>query len=110
MLRVYLWIILLQALDGAISDILEATDLIKGGLYGHFKNKEAIWYEAYNQAVNIWKGIVFKNLQKIDDPIERIVPLHHYSFIFSSLYLSVARDSPRNLAALETLLFKVFIA
>jgi len=56
----------------SINDILEATGLTKGGLYGHFKSKEAIWYEAYDQAVVIWKNIVFKNVQKIDDPLERI--------------------------------------
>jgi AcrR family transcriptional regulator len=56
----------------SINDILAATDLTKGGLYNHFKNKEAIWNEAYDQAVTIWKNIVFKDIQKIDDPLKRI--------------------------------------
>ncbi len=56
----------------SISDILEATNLTKGGLYGHFESKEDIWYAVYAQAVSIWKDIVFKDLRKIDDPLKRI--------------------------------------
>ena len=56
----------------SINDILEATGLTKGGLYGHFKSKEEIWYAVYDQAVTIWKDIVFKDIRKIDDPLKRI--------------------------------------
>jgi len=56
----------------SINDILEATNLTKGGLYGHFKSKEDIWQAVYRQAVTIWKEIVFKDIQLIDDPIQRI--------------------------------------
>ena len=35
----------------SISDILEATDLTKGGLYGHFGSKEDIWKAVYAEAV-----------------------------------------------------------
>lgn len=56
----------------SINDILEATNLTKGGLYGHFKSKEDIWYAVYDQAVTIWKDIVFKDIRKIDDPLKRI--------------------------------------
>ena len=56
----------------SINDILEATGLTKGGLYGHFKSKEDIWYAVYDQAVSIWKDIVFKDIRKIDDPLKRI--------------------------------------
>ena len=56
----------------SINDILEATNFTKGGLYGHFQSKEAIWYEAYEQAVAIWKDIVFKNIQEINDPLKKI--------------------------------------
>ncbi len=56
----------------SINDILEATGLTKGGLYGHFKSKEAIWYESYDQAVDIWKNIVFTDIQETDDPLEKI--------------------------------------
>jgi AcrR family transcriptional regulator len=56
----------------SISDILEATDLTKGGLYGHFRSKEDIWYAVYEEAVVIWKDIVFKDMRTILDPIKRI--------------------------------------
>jgi TetR/AcrR family transcriptional regulator, transcriptional repressor for nem operon len=56
----------------SIQDILEATHLTKGGLYGHFKNKEAIWQASYDQAAQMWKSIVLKNLENMEDPLERI--------------------------------------
>ncbi len=56
----------------SVNDILLATNLTKGGLYGHFKSKEDIWYAAYDRAVVIWKGIVFKGISQIEDPLERI--------------------------------------
>ncbi len=56
----------------SVNDILEATNLTKGGLYGHFQSKEDIWYAVYGQAVTIWKDIVFKDIRKIDDPLKRI--------------------------------------
>ncbi len=59
----------------SISDILEATNLTKGGLYGHFESKEDIWYAVYEKAVGIWKNIVFKDVKEIDDPLERITKM-----------------------------------
>lgn len=56
----------------SISDILKATHLTKGGLYGHFRNKEAIWNAVYEEAVKIWRSIVFKGVRKTGDPLERI--------------------------------------
>ncbi|MBE9543397.1 MAG: TetR/AcrR family transcriptional regulator, partial [Proteobacteria bacterium] len=56
----------------SVSDILEATDLTKGGLYGHFASKEDIWYAVYDEAVRIWKGIVFKRIRNNTDPLKRI--------------------------------------
>ena len=56
----------------SICDILEATQLTKGGLYGHFQSKEAIWNAVYEEAVSIWKGIVFKDVRKTADPLKRI--------------------------------------
>jgi len=56
----------------SINDILAATDLTKGGLYGHFASKEELWGAAYERAVAIWKGIVFKGVRRIEDPIARI--------------------------------------
>ena len=56
----------------SISDILEATGLTKGGLYGHFASKEDIWYAAYEAAVDIWKNIVFRGIRNNTDPLKRI--------------------------------------
>jgi TetR/AcrR family transcriptional repressor of nem operon len=56
----------------SINDILEATGLTKGGLYGHFASKEDIWYAVYDEAVKIWGSIVFKNTKKTTNPLEKI--------------------------------------
>lgn len=56
----------------SISSILEATNLTKGGLYGHFSSKEEIWEAVYDEAGRIWREIVFKGIREIDDPLERI--------------------------------------
>ena len=56
----------------SVNDILAVTGLTKGGLYGHFRNKEDIWYAVYDQAVAIWRNIVLKGAEEITDPLERI--------------------------------------
>jgi TetR/AcrR family transcriptional repressor of nem operon len=56
----------------SINDILAATGLTKGGLYGHFASKEDIWYAVYDEAVKIWRDIVFKNIRNVINPLERI--------------------------------------
>ena len=56
----------------SVSDIMAAADLTKGGLYGHFASKEDIWYAVYDEAVVIWKGIVFKGIRNNSDPLRRI--------------------------------------
>lgn len=57
----------------SISDLLEATGLTKGGLYGHFRSKEEVWVAAYDRAVEIWKAVVFAGVTEIDDPLERVL-------------------------------------
>ena len=44
----------------SIDAIVKATGLTKGGVYGHFRNKEEIWYAVYDQCVRMWKDIVFQ--------------------------------------------------
>ena len=56
----------------SINDILDATGLTKGGLYGHFRSKEDIWYAVYDHAVRIWREIVFRGTRKVDDPLLRL--------------------------------------
>lgn len=56
----------------SIADILDATGITKGGLYGHFPSKEHIWYAVYDECVKIWKRIVFEGVSDISDPLGRI--------------------------------------
>ena len=56
----------------SINDILEATGLTKGGLYGHFACKEDLWYAVYDEALGIWRKTVFQGIQSSADPLERI--------------------------------------
>ena len=56
----------------SIAGIVKATGLTKGGLYGHFRNKEEIWYAVYNECVRIWRGVVFQGVRPISDPLGRI--------------------------------------
>jgi len=56
----------------SINDILAATGLTKGGLYGHFPSKEDIWYAVYDEALRIWRQVVFKGIQSNSSPLERI--------------------------------------
>jgi TetR/AcrR family transcriptional regulator, transcriptional repressor for nem operon len=56
----------------SIAGIVKATGLTKGGLYGHFRNKEEIWYAVYDECVRIWKGVVFQGVRQIPDPLARL--------------------------------------
>lgn len=56
----------------SIDCIVKATGLTKGGLYGHFRNKQEIWYAVYDECVRIWKSIVFRDVREIPDPLARI--------------------------------------
>ncbi|MHB9074974.1 MAG: TetR/AcrR family transcriptional regulator [Desulfobaccales bacterium] len=56
----------------SIESIVKATGLTKGGLYGHFRNKQEIWYAVYDECVRVWKSIVFQGVRDISDPLARI--------------------------------------
>jgi TetR/AcrR family transcriptional regulator, transcriptional repressor for nem operon len=56
----------------SVNDILEATGLTKGGLYGHFASKEDLWYAVYDEALHIWRKIVFQGVQSGSDPLQRV--------------------------------------
>ena len=56
----------------SIDDITKAAGLTKGGLYGHFRNKEEIWYAGYDECVRLWKSIVFQGVRGLADPMERL--------------------------------------
>jgi AcrR family transcriptional regulator len=57
----------------SVNDILSGTGLTKGAFYYHFKTKEEIWNAAYEEALNIWRKIIFKGVREIEDPIDRII-------------------------------------
>ena len=59
----------------SVNDILQATGLTKGGLYGHFASKEDLWYAVYHEALGIWRKVVFQGIQSSADPLERIQTL-----------------------------------
>jgi len=59
----------------SINDILEVTGLTKGGLYGHFASKEDLWYAVYDEALGIWREVVFRGIQSSADPLARIQTL-----------------------------------
>jgi len=91
----------------SIAGIVKATGLTKGGLYGHFRNKEEIWYAVYDECVRIWRGVVFQGVRQISDPlgrVERVLEnsLKHYlgagifeggCFLFNAL-VELAGQSP----------------
>ncbi len=56
----------------SINDILDATGITKGGFYGHFRSKEALWEAAYKEASRIWREIVFREIRELNNPMDRI--------------------------------------
>ena len=56
----------------SIAGIVKATGLTKGGLYGHFRNKEEIWFAVYDECVRVWKSVVFQGVRQISDPLARL--------------------------------------
>ena len=56
----------------SIAGIVKATGLTKGGLYGHFRNKQEIWYAVYDECVRVWKDVVFQGVRDIFDPLTRL--------------------------------------
>ena len=56
----------------SIDSIVQATGLTKGGLYGHFRNKQEIWDAVYEECVRIWKSTVFQGVRNIADPLARL--------------------------------------
>lgn len=56
----------------SIDSIVKAAGLTKGGLYGHFRNKQEIWDAVYEECVRVWKGVVFQGVRDCPDPLARI--------------------------------------
>jgi AcrR family transcriptional regulator len=62
-------------LSTSITDILEAVGTSKGGLYNHFKNKEALFFAALSEARKIWRQRNLEGLKDLDRPMEKIKKL-----------------------------------
>jgi TetR/AcrR family transcriptional repressor of nem operon len=56
----------------SIDSIVKTAGLTKGGLYGHFANKQEIWYAVYDECVRIWKRVVFQGVREVPDPLARL--------------------------------------
>ncbi|MCB0653714.1 MAG: TetR/AcrR family transcriptional regulator [Saprospiraceae bacterium] len=63
----------LQGFSGtSMKDIMDATGLSKGGLYGNFKTKEDIALAAYDQAVEMVWEEVKKRTKVIDHSLDKL--------------------------------------
>jgi AcrR family transcriptional regulator len=57
----------------SMSDILEATGLAKGGLYGNFESKEEIAREAFKYSFEKVYGQIVKSVVKKHSPVEKLI-------------------------------------
>ncbi len=63
----------LKGFDGvSVKDIAKATKLSKGALYWHFQNKEELYYECLKDFRHMLRRYIFRQLELIDSPSERI--------------------------------------
>ncbi len=59
----------------SMSDIMEATKLAKGGLYGNFENKEALCLEVFTHLTNITHDAVTKSINEAVTAREKLFAL-----------------------------------
>ncbi len=73
-----------QGYEGcALSDIMAATGLEKGGIYRHFESKEEIAAEAFDYVWTIAMALRRQGLEDIPDHVDRL-KRHIASFVFRS--------------------------
>ena len=63
----------------SMNDIIERLGISKGSVYWHFKSKEEIFVEVVTDSYSQWLAILDRELEDIDDPIEKI---RKYSELF----------------------------
>lgn len=63
-----------QGISGtSMSDLMEVTGLTKGGIYGNFKNKEAIAEAAFDYSVRqIW-DLIGARTKKYNNPVDKLL-------------------------------------
>ena len=59
-------------MGAALSDLMEATGLEKGGIYRHFDSKEQLAAEAFNYAWNLALDTRFEGTQAISNTVDRL--------------------------------------
>lgn len=59
----------------ALSDLMEATDLRKGGIYRHFDSKEELAEEAFDHAWSVAWGARHQGLSEISNSVDRLKQL-----------------------------------
>jgi AcrR family transcriptional regulator len=62
----------------SMSDIMEATKLAKGGLYGNFDSKEALCLEVYTYLTNLTHDAVTKNINEAVTAIDKLHALLNF--------------------------------
>ena len=62
-----------QGYDGAaLSDLMKATGLEKGGIYRHFESKQQLAAEAFDYAWSLAIGTRFEGTQQISNTVDRL--------------------------------------
>ncbi|MBM4273020.1 MAG: TetR/AcrR family transcriptional regulator [Deltaproteobacteria bacterium] len=59
----------------SINDILESVGTSKGGLYNHFRSKEALFLAALSEARKIWRERNLAGLDQVERPLDRLKKL-----------------------------------
>lgn len=78
-------------LSTSIEDILKAAGTSKGGLYNHFKSKEALFFAVLAEARRIWREKNLEGLDRIQPPVEKVKRLLEN---YRDRYLKDAQDFP----------------
>ena len=78
-------------LSTSMSQILEAAGTSKGGFYNHFKSKEELFFQALDEARNIWRE---KNLSGLDEIVNPIGKIKKFLENFRDRYLKDAENFP----------------
>jgi TetR/AcrR family transcriptional regulator, transcriptional repressor for nem operon len=60
-------------LGTSLNDILEASQISKGGFFNYFKSKEDLFHAVLSEARKVWREKNLKGLDQIDRPIEKVV-------------------------------------
>jgi AcrR family transcriptional regulator len=60
-------------LGTSLNDILEASQISKGGFFNYFKSKEDLFHAVLSEARKVWREKNLKGLDQIDRPIEKVI-------------------------------------